>query len=288
MKYAKRADFARSENQQPQTPRASAKGFRRRFILPMIRLSELARLARWRAGASHPVNAAAFMTVAAHAIADLSGMRLRNKGRHPGLDFVTATDFLRNAGQTMEEDDIMHIVHAVEDGRNCRDPFRMKPPLAGQITALTQTERTGLGIVTMEASDETAATRKARKADEKRDADRERQREKRRSARFRIGPSLESKAPWKELGIGRATYFRRKKSETLSHRETASSRTYIKNVERHFSLTHQTRDIAGAAEGQALAAYFGSGVAIDLDRYRARRHANLLQAVAKSLRGDAR
>lgn len=100
--------------------------------------------------------------------------------------------------------------------------------------------------------------------------------------------SQKNNAPWKDLGIGRATYFRRKKSETLSHRETASSRTYIKNVERHFSLTHKTRDIAGAAEGQALAAHLGSGVAIELDRYRALRRANLLQAIAKSLRGDAR
>lgn len=288
MKYATRADFARSENQQPDKPKASAKGFRRRFILPMVRLSELVRLARWRAGAGHPIDAAAFMTVAAHAIADLAGMRVRNKGRHPGLDFETATNFLLNAGQTMEEDDIMHIVHAVEDGRNCRDPFRMKPPLAGQITALTQVERTGLGIVTMEASDETAAARKARKAEEKRNADRERQREKRRSAGCRIGPSIESKAPWKDLGISRATYFRRKGSETRPHRETAPSRTYIKNVERHSSLTLQTRAVAGAAEGQALAANLGSDVAIDLERYRARRQASFWRAVAQSLRGAAR
>ncbi|HEV7253599.1 MAG TPA: hypothetical protein VGN97_10955 [Mesorhizobium sp.] len=92
----------------------------------------------------------------------------------------------------------------------------MRDRAAGRAVRLLFTEREALGISTLSPADMTPGEFRQWQKQSKRRADRERAARRRRAAGAkRQAESVESAAPWKALGISRATYYR--------HRETVSS-----------------------------------------------------------------
>ncbi|SEL39667.1 hypothetical protein SAMN04515666_103620 [Bosea lupini] len=219
---------------------ASAHGKRRGalpgyFGRPLRRLKEIECLAHWRhqaGGYTDPVRA---LAVAAHALAALEGMRLRDGTRHPGLQFATAGEFLDRCSLDLTERDISEIVAGVGDARSAEHPFIMTDVEAGRLLDLGRDERTNLDIRTIEAVDEAPEDRAARMADWKRTNDRLRRQRATDKRRADAGlPALDrsaAKAPaprhWEELGMSKATYHRRK-AKGLLPSETPVSRTYTR------------------------------------------------------------
>lgn len=230
------------------------------YVRPMLRRVEVVRLAIWRQDHRRYTSPHDALIVAGHAIASLEGMRLRGRPRHPGLDIMTAEEFLVHARLDLTVDDTIEIVHEVNRSRAGESPFVMTDVRAGELLELQREERTGLGITTMEAADEPTEERRARKAEEKRDRDRERQIARRRQAG--IGPrpaqTTEMERPWEALGISRRTWFRRQKTTgsdvgTFASRTsvggTAASRTSLLKGERRSSATSSAGAALDGAEG---------------------------------------
>lgn len=227
------------------------------YVRPMLRRQEVARLARWRRSAGRYTDPHAAMTVAGHAIASLEGMRQRSRSKHPGLDLLTAEDFLQLARLDLVEVDTIDIVHQVNRSREGDHPFVMTDIRAGELLELQREERTGLGITTIEAFDEPAEARRARKAIEKRERDRERQRTRRRQAGIaKKAKDAEPERPWEALGISRRTWFYRQSRQmqidcTPASRTsspcTPASRTSLTEGLRRTGAIHSVQAHRGAA-----------------------------------------
>jgi len=203
----------------------------------MLRRLEVVRWSIWRGGNGLSVDAHAALTVAGHAIASLEGMQQRGRPRHPGLDRLTANDFLETAQIQVAAGDVMRIVHEINRSREGENPFRISDTLAGQLLGLLRHERTGLGITTMEAVDEPAAQRKARVAAEKRKRDALRRQAATDAKRAAAGkpplnrsqPAVATQKEWEMLNMSRPKYYRLKKAGRLpiaiAETETSVSRT---------------------------------------------------------------
>lgn len=237
------------------------------YVRPMLRRVEVERLAVWRQGCGRYTDPHAAMTVAGHAIASLEGMRLRNHPIHPGLDILTAEEFLKRARLDLTENDTMRIISEIHRSREGERPFVMTDVIAGHLLALQREERTNLDITTLEATDEPAEARRARKAAEKRTRDRERQQQLRRAAGAVPKPSVsaEKPRPWEAAGISRRTWFRRQKSAVeevgttasrTSARGTAASRTSIIEPPRFSSAIHGAETAVAAVEIAAAEEHF--------------------------------
>lgn len=246
------------------------------YVRPMLRRVEVERLALWRQGCGRYTDPHGAMTVAGHAIASLEGMRLKRLPRHPGLDILTAEEFLKRARLDLTENDTMRIISEIHRSREGERPFVMTDVIAGRLLELLREERTGLAITTLEAADESAEARRARKASEKRARDRERQQQVRRAAGAVPKPSVsaEKTRPWEAVGISRRTWFRRQKSaddevgtaaSRTSSRGTAASRTSIIEPPRFSSAIHAVETAGTAVEIAAAEEHFltvlGSGSA---------------------------
>ncbi len=199
------------------------------FMLGLLLRADVTRLAldRREMGADRDVQA--MLTVAGHAIEDLKGMRQRHRSAHEGLDFFTASAFLKEIGATLHEDIIMEIVHRICASREQERPFRMTMELAGKLLRLTLDERSRLQITQMEAFTETAEERKERKERQKKEDDRARAEAQRRAAgaipRVEYEASSISREA-EEKGVNRSTiYRRRKRNQSNTQNATGPSQT---------------------------------------------------------------
>ena len=240
------------------TAPGSKRGLPACYVRPMLRRLEVANLARWRQDHGRYTSPHDAMTVAGHAIASLEGMRQRGRGRHPGLDLLTAEEFLALARLDLTDTDTMEIIREVTRSREGDKPFTMADAIAGAMLQLQREERTGLGITTIEAADEPAEARRARKAAEKRERDRERQRALRRQAgaRTKGTRTTEQERPWEALGISRRTWFYRQSRQAstdctsaspTSSRCTSASRASLKEGARRSSAIQSVAAHPGAA-----------------------------------------
>lgn len=225
MNYSNRRSQAISLVGIPPESRTSAlKGPTRRktYTLALIRLADLAALVRSRRSRDLLIDEEAFVRVAAFGIAALEGMHQRIGKVHPGLDILTARDFVLRTNVEIEAEILWSIVQDVSDRIKVRKSrFKMTAPLAGRLIHLMRDERDNLDIRTIEAIDEPASARRARKADEKRKKDRARQRAKR-AALAANSPkeqvAIEQAKPWEAQGISRRTWYRRRAKETGQNR----------------------------------------------------------------------
>lgn len=199
---------------------------RKKYTLPLVRLRDLVVLAESRLRRDLPIDPEAILRVAAFSLASLEGMLQRSGNQHDGLDMLTARQFARRASIDIDEQSLWRIVR---DAAEClsapNSPFRMNATLAGHLIQITREERANLELWSMEAIDEPAAARRARKAREKRLRDRERQRRVRAAQATAMSPqpaSNEQAQPWKAEGISRRTWYRRRakaRDETRSEHQ---------------------------------------------------------------------
>lgn len=237
------------------------------YTLALRRLADIRNLLWWRLSVGIAIpTPEEIICLAGPSIHALAGMKewfphRETQRKHDGLDLARAVDFIASIYRGFVPVDRQEIEAELLDAMRAYDwrpdpeqPFTPSAAYAGHALAVTRDERENLELWTMEAVDEPAEARKARKAAEKREADRLRQRAKRRmaaarEARITGGPTLEDQAPWLALGISRRTYFRRKKAGDLSaempakrngfERGTEPSRTSIQKERgaRHKSVT---------------------------------------------------
>lgn len=264
--YPNEKRSTRQTNAPPEEIEAQAKApkgpkVRLGFVLPMLRLKELSRLLASRLERGEEIDFEAAVTVAAFSIEALRGMPQRKRGRHQGLDAASVNEWLRGVRIYATLEEIGDIIAPLDCRPDPNSPFRLNAALAGHMLRLTREERTSLEITTMEAKDETAEARKARKAAEKRERDRERIRAKRRAKAAREGriiggPTMEDRKPWIAAGVSRATWYRRQagQSETGSDRETAASPTSIYKDPRQPCLTGDCTSLRDKSEASAIGA----------------------------------
>jgi hypothetical protein len=211
------------------------------YALALLRLGELALLARHRGRVGRPfqpADAPDVALLAAHALAPLAGLKTRGRREpHPGLDVLSLADVLARHGLALDPDRLLRIVHHVERSRDQPRPFELTMQLAGLLVGLTREERTNLDIRTMDAVDEPTTARRERKREEKRAMDRERARLTRAAAGARPHAESERKRqPWKALGISESTWKRRKRSARREN-DTNSSRSSYKDSPRRNGVT---------------------------------------------------
>ena len=241
--YRKHPDVSRAAVSRPKN-KADKRGSKKkcRYLLNYLRLRDLACLATWRRRLGNEVDDHAILRAAAFELPFLSGAPMRRKTHqvHPGLDALSLKDFARRIRSRVSDDEIREIVGNVWDEIKARGKYGLSSDEVGQLVSMTIDERAGLHLHTLAAVEEPAALRKIRVAEEKRARDRQRSQAKRRAAG--IPPKTEQATsklvqdqPWKAEGIGRSTWFDRRKragwtpasrtseGETFERRENPTS-----------------------------------------------------------------
>lgn len=219
------------------------------YTLALRRLADLRHLLRWRQSVGLAIpTPEEIICLAGPSIHALSGMKewfphRQTQRKHEGLDLPRAVDFIASIYRGFQGVDRQEIEAELSEAMRAYDwrpdpeqPFTPSAAYVGLALSVTRDERANLELYTMEAIDEPAEARKARKAAEKREADRLRQRAKRRMAAAREarivgGRTLEDQAPWLALGISRRTYFRRKKAGDLSPEMPAKRNGFERGTE---------------------------------------------------------
>jgi hypothetical protein len=209
---------------------------RPQWSLPLraaIRQKELNFLLHFRRKFGRSVDAAGYLEVAGRTVLDKSS----RIAHFPELRESTAVAILLNAGLDLAPTALAAVVSNVNRSAQATWAARSKAQFAaadmtaeraGQLLELTSEERDNIGIVTIEASNESRAARAERKLMNKRIRDRERKSEKRRDAGRLARTEYEAKSlsrlkPWEAEGISRRTWYGRR-GTSVHAAETAQVR----------------------------------------------------------------
>ncbi|WP_420102157.1 hypothetical protein [Bosea sp. (in: a-proteobacteria)] len=192
------------------------------WIQAARRRNEMIRFGIDRAGSGMAVDARRFAFAAAVTLASAPAGRFRVRGKFctwHGLDGPSLVELLRKAKVAevgCGDDLIGWILGKVRPGPP------LTPEAAGELLALRADERERLAIRSMEAVDEPRIEREAREREQRKAKDRLRKGRARPGSK-RHEASLARQEPWRDAGVSRATWFRRRNETVLSAKTNAET-----------------------------------------------------------------
>ncbi len=199
--------------------------------LATVRLREVERIIALRYGPQgcDTDDGGAYAIVAAHAL--IPRLMMAHAGRPAAVEMVQDR-FVGWCGKFLPSLDLGEIRRIAD--RAVREPRRFRADTAARLLCLTLAERTAAKVSTIGAVDCSAEERKALSRAAARERDRVRKAELRRAAGARTQEEVQANSVasrCRELGISRATYYRRLKAgkiNDLAPRDTRVHPHYIK------------------------------------------------------------
>jgi hypothetical protein len=137
-------------------------------------------------------------------------------------------------------------------------PRKYKASALGSCLRLTDTERTALHITTIRAVDVSAVEMATRR----KQRDRERKRVARLRRRVTMAEPVSRSRPWQACGISRATWYRRRKVQSVRQNESAAIESTLLRTRFVSRSLHSDSKDTRAPERYLVPALSGIGMAI--------------------------